>query len=246
MVKFFVVTTAFMITGLLLFLLRLMVRRRRDKGEVVTYWEWIERIGWVVGIFGVLFAVTTVVFPNPGSDTSPPVSDNTEQLSPVKSSPPANAGRAPWDGPQLKEGEVPSILLEEWRRAKNRHACAPIAPQSLGDGAGVQARRASFIGGWGITYEHTRGSFTIAGTGEPAHGGVDGADPWPYHIRWDDRSIVGYGTEGGQYVDGPDATAYLAYLIIPGQDCLYNIKTKQGKRHLEYLLSQLRLVNVPE
>jgi hypothetical protein len=156
-------------------------------------------------------------------------------------------GRASWDGPSLRQDEAPAVLMTEWRKAKNRHTCAPLVPTSLGDGADAQViRRTTFIGGWGIIYKHPRGDFTIAGTGEPAHGGVDGADPWPFHIRWDDGSIAGYGTEGGQYLDGSDVTAYLAYLIIPGQNCLYNIRSELGKRHLEHLLSHLRWVNVSE
>jgi hypothetical protein len=173
---------------------------------------------------------------------------STARPNPSKS-PQANAGRASWNGPHLLESEVPAVLLREWQRAKNRHACTPLAlpPTRFGDGADAQViHRATFIGGWGIIYKHPRGDFTIAGTGEPAHGGVDPADPWPYHIHWNDGSVAGYGTEGGQYSDGPDAANYLAYLIIPGQDCLYNIRTKQGKWHLEYLLDHLKLVNVSE
>jgi hypothetical protein len=100
-----------------------------------------------------------------------------------------------------------------------------------------------FHGGWGITYKHPEGDFTIAGTGVPAYEGIDPIDPWPYHVRWKDGSLVGYGTEGGQYLAEPDAS-YLAYLIVSGQDCLYNISSNLGRQHLEYLLSHLRLVNV--
>lgn len=38
----------------------------------------------------------------------------------------------------------------------------------------------------------------------------------------------------------------LAYLRIPGQDCLYNVWSALGRMHLEQLLAALRFVRVPE
>ncbi|MFB4302625.1 hypothetical protein [Actinomadura sp. NTSP31] len=239
----FVVLIAITVTSVALLILRHIVKRRQNAGDSTTFWQWLERASWVTGSLGTLLAILVLISAS-GSNSSP--DSPTEIPYPAQRSQPVNAGRAPWDAPQLREDEAPKILVHEWRRANNRDDCAPIAPAQLGAGAGAHVRRATFDGGWGITYEDARGDFTIAGTSEPASGGVDPADPWRYHVRWNDGSIVGYGTEGGQYGGGPDSTTYLAYLAIPGQGCLYNISTKLGKGHLEYLLTQLRIVNVSE
>jgi hypothetical protein len=53
-----------------------------------------------------------------------------------------------------------------------------------------------------------------------------------------DGSRVGYGPEGGT---GPN---WLAYVRIPGQDCLYNVWSRQGRAQLEQLLAQLRFVAI--
>jgi len=49
---------------------------------------------------------------------------------------------------------------------------------------------------------------------------------------------VGYGREGGT---GPN---WLAYVRIPGQDCLYNVWSRRGQAHLEELLAELRFVAI--
>ncbi|MEV4072020.1 hypothetical protein [Nonomuraea fuscirosea] len=108
------------------------------------------------------------------------------------------------------------------------------------------ARAAHFEGGWGVTYEAPDGNVTVAGLGLPAIDGVDPRpeDPWPTHRFWDDGSIAGYGINGadGKNASGPDATSYVAFLAIKGQGCLYYIDTERGKRHIEYLLKNIRYV----
>jgi hypothetical protein len=75
----------------------------------------------------------------------------------------------------------------------------------------------------------------VAGTGTSSD--PDSAEyRWPHERRWADGSIAGYGPEGGT---GPNQ---LAYLRIAGQGCLYNVWSRLGREHLEFLLEQLRFV----
>ena len=48
---------------------------------------------------------------------------------------------------------------------------------------------------------------------------------------------AGYGLEG--FTMGPD---WLAYVIVPGQSCLYNVWSSIGQEHLEHLVDHLRVV----
>ena len=66
----------------------------------------------------------------------------------------------------------------------------------------------------------------------------DSYSDWPHLLRWLDGSTAGYGPEGGT---GPNQ---LAYLRIPGQQCLYNVWSNLGPEHLVQLLERLRFVNV--
>jgi hypothetical protein len=160
-------------------------------------------------------------------------------------SPPATPARlaAPWSGDRLAAAAVPTEFVTEWRRAENRATCAPIAPiapASLGEGAGARPRRANFSGGWAVAYDQPglRSAFGVAGTGsrasDPAY------DEWPHRRVWADGSSAGYGPEGGT---GPSD---LAYLRIQGQECLYNVWSLLGRAHLEHLLDSLRFVAVPQ
>ena len=79
-----------------------------------------------------------------------------------------------------------------------------------------------------------RSAFGIAGSGSTPDSTT--YDAWPHKLRWADGSSVGYGPEGGT---GPNQ---LAYLRIHGQQCLYNVWSRLGIAHLEFLISQLRFV----
>lgn len=127
-----------------------------------------------------------------------------------------------------------------WSGAENRARCAALAPASLGDGAGATPRAASFAGGWGVAYDlpALRSAFGIAGTG--ARAAEPSYEEWPYRQEWSDGSSAGYGPEGGT---GPNQ---LAYLRIAGQDCLYNVWSRIGIEQLEFLLSQLRFIEMDE
>jgi hypothetical protein len=140
----------------------------------------------------------------------------------------------PWSAPPISN--VPEVYRTEWARAENRDHCALLAFASLGDGEGATSRRANFSGGWAVAYDtkSVRSAFGIAGTGSKA------SDPayseWAYTRNWGDGNSAGYGPEGGT---GPNQ---LAYLRVTGQDCLYNVWSRLGREHLEFLLEQLRRV----
>ena len=143
---------------------------------------------------------------------------------------------APWSAAPLAASAVPAVYRAEWSNAANRQRCALIAPRALGEGEGATPRAATFSGGWAVAYDrpNLRSAFGVAGTGSRA------SDPayseWPHKRTWFDGSSAEYGPEGGT---GP---SQLAYLRIQGQDCLYNVWSRLGRDHLEYVLDQLRFV----
>lgn len=143
---------------------------------------------------------------------------------------------APWSQPALRRTAVSRHYVDEWRKAGNRDSCAPVAPAALGEGEGATPRPATFSGGWAVAYDRPdlRSAFGVAGAGvradEPSY------YKWPYEKRWADGSIAGYGPEGGT---GPNQ---LAYLRIKGQGCVYNVWSRLGRDHLEFLLEHLRFV----
>ena len=142
----------------------------------------------------------------------------------------------PWQQAVLASSDVPAVLSAEWSKAANRDSCAPLAFAAYGDGEDAVARAATFSGGWGVAWDRPqlRSAFGIAGAGVSAWEG--GSYAWPDTIAWSDGSSAGYGPEGGT---GPNQ---LAYVRIRGQQCLYNVWSRLGREHLEYLLSQLRFV----
>ena len=149
---------------------------------------------------------------------------------------------APWSEPALAPQAVPAIYLEVWQRAANRARCALLAPARI-DPALQQratARAATFSGGWAVAYDlaETRSAFGIAGTGASAWA-PDVYDRWPRKRDFADGSHVGYGPEDASAVN------WLAYVRIPGQECLYNVWSRRGQAHLEELLGQLRFVSPP-
>ena len=157
-------------------------------------------------------------------------------LAACATAPPPNP--PPWRSAPLRATDVPAVYAEQWRRAENRTTCAILAPGNLGEaGAGATPRAATFSGGWGVAYDlpNVRSAFGIAGAGvrvdSPSY-----AD-WPHTREWFDGSRAEYGPEGGT---GPNQ---LAYVKVQGQDCLYNVWSRLGREHLEYLIGQLRFVD---
>lgn len=179
-------------------------------------------------VLGALLAACTN--PPPGDQGAPPP-EPTDSVPQTAGAPPA-----PWAGAALTAGEVPTAYAEQWRQAENRAGCALIAPRALGAGEGATPRAATFSGGWAVAYDQPdlRSAFGVAGAGVAADG-PSYAD-WPHARAWADGSSASYGPEGGT---GPNQ---LAYLRIAGQQCLYNIWSRLGVEHLEFLLEQLRFV----
>ncbi|HEX6598251.1 MAG TPA: hypothetical protein VF034_02945 [Gemmatimonadaceae bacterium] len=163
--------------------------------------------------------------------------------SPSSPSSPVPDERAPasWSNARLAVAAVPEVYVSAWRAAENRKHCALLAPARLSPDVEGEARprAATFSGGWGVAYDlpSQRSAFGVAGTGASAWSG-DVYDQWPERRVYADGSRVGYGPEGGT---GPN---WLAYVRIPGQDCLYNVWSRRGQADLERLLGELRFVAV--
>ena len=72
---------------------------------------------------------------------------------------------------------------------------------------------------------------------------------WPSVIDYTDGSVVGYGPEGSisggveapQTVEGNSPTQ-LAYLMVAGQECLYNVWSRRSEVELLAVISSLRFV----
>jgi hypothetical protein len=113
-------------------------------------------------------------------------------------------------------------------------------PSSTAVLSGAVSRTATFSGGWGVAYDlpDLRSAFGVAGTGSSAWS-PDVYSSWPRRMAWADGSEVGYGPEAGAEPN------WLAYLKIPGQDCLYNVWSRRGPAHLEQVLVSLRRVAIP-
>ncbi len=173
---------------------------------------------------------------------------------PIPAKPAAPAAKPP-AAPLLGQ----SIVLAEWRKAANRATCAPLALQSDVKTDG-KPRPATFSGGWAVAFDQPdrRSAYGFAGVGALPEDRQDFAvhvdrlaRQWPYVRRWDAGqnlpagSIAGYGLEGAKdYPPGSSGFGQqsVAYLRIPGQQCLYNVWSKLSRDHLELLLDQLALL----
>lgn len=133
---------------------------------------------------------------------------------------------------------LPRVLVDEWKKADNRASCAPVWFDALGEAAGATVRRRMFAGGWGVSL--VRGGRVVAGV---AGAGVVADDHdvtrWKLRRTLPGGARAGYGLEGDTI--GPD---WLAYVVVPGQRCLYNVWSYAGRAHLEFLLDHLRVVPV--
>ena len=77
----------------------------------------------------------------------------------------------------------------------------------------------------------------IAGAG--VEGSPENLEKWPYHKQIPGGIRAGYGLEG--VTMGP---GWLAYVLVPGQGCLYNVWSHVSREQLEEILDGLRLVRV--
>jgi hypothetical protein len=151
----------------------------------------------------------------------------------------SNAAPPPWARAPMSPTSRASarIAVAEWRKAENRRTCRPLGFADVGaEGRSARSRRANFAGGWAVAFDlpNRRSAFGIAGAG--VEGSLDDVDRWPDRIDWSDSSAAGFGLEGDI---GPN---HLAYLVIDGQGCLYNVWSSFGEDHLRYLLRNIRFI----
>ena len=181
-----------------------------------------------------------------------PTATRAAQLDP----PPPAATAKPQPEPPT-ELAAESFVLAEWRKAENRSSCAPISFTRTG--ASGEPRRANFSGGWAVAWDQpgTRSAFGIAGTGllpddptDPKSQRARLAAQWPYFRdlpALPKPSFAGYGVEGaGDYpADNQSGRGVnsLAYVRVAGQACDYNVWSRLGRRHLESLLAEMRLID---
>ncbi len=156
-----------------------------------------------------------------------------------------------------------TIALREWRVAQNRAGCAPLALASNG-GVPAKVRRAHFGAGWGVAFDtpKVRSAYGFAGVGLLDKDSLPQADKraalanqWPYTRELGRAgglppgSFAGYGLEGAERYapSNPQGLRQhsLAYVRIPGQDCMYNVWSRISRAHLEHILDSLRLVPAP-
>jgi hypothetical protein len=186
------------------------------------------------------------VTPTAPTTSEPPVAAPAPMPEPMPEIP------APWSGPKLTGADA-QVVVAEWKKAKNRKTCAALAFAEVGDAAAsAKPRKATFVGGWAVAWDKKglpgtdakgypcatcgRSVYGVAGTGGDAAGAP--LDNFPYQLTFSDGSKAAYGPQSQPA--GKDA--FLAFLVIPGQSCLYNVWTELGQDHLELLLKSLRLV----
>lgn len=183
-------------------------------------------------------AVAPASRPSPAGSTAP-ASKPAPAATLSSSAKPAGAQRAPWDAAPVAASAVPAVYLAEWKKAKNRARCAPLALVGGEKKPGVTVRRANFSDGWAVAYDlpGQRSAYGVAGTGLD----LDGKGyPFPNSLTFADGSSAHYGLSGGT---GP---GYIAYVEVAGQRCLYNVWADVGgQERLEELLRSLRLVQTP-
>ena len=146
---------------------------------------------------------------------------------------------ASWSQPPINSSQTDAVYRQEWLKAESRDLCPILAlpKQSSAHLNGHKVRRANFYGGWGVAYDlpKTRSAYGVANAGTADFEGL--YNNWEYNVSYRDGSRVGYGREGG------DPTGnWLAYIVIPKNNCFYNVWSSQSKMHLEQIMADLRLV----
>lgn len=162
----------------------------------------------------------------------------------------APAPAAPWSAEHLAQPAAPRALLQAWHRAENHGWCAPLAPTTLGAGQGARARSGAYAGGWSLEFDQHgsagmtaagevcetcgRGSFGIAGTAMSAEEAED--------LVGATATVL---ADGGRIdvQSNPEDPAAVATIVVPGQDCVYQVWTFLGRAHLDELVASLRLVD---
>ncbi len=162
----------------------------------------------------------------------------------------APAAAAPWGAEHLAADAAPRQLLQAWGRAENQGWCAPLAPATLGAGQGARARAGAAPGGWSLEYDR-RGTAGIGADGglcETCGRGAFGVTGTAMSAE-DAEDLLGAGAtvlaDGGRIdvQSGSDDPAAVATLVVPGQDCVYQVWSFLGRPHLDELVASLRLVD---
>ncbi|MFM6932511.1 MAG: hypothetical protein ACKOUT_09745 [Novosphingobium sp.] len=172
--------------------------------------------------------------------------------------PPEHVGPEPSATPTVPDPAAVALTLHEWRLSQSPKLCGPLAFKQTGD-TSARVRRAEFSGGWGVAYDTptTRSAYGVAGPGVigtdrfgPARQRARLARQWPLFRELDQfpaPSFAGYGVEGASAypkdnLDGRGLNS-VAYLRVRGQTCTYNVWSRLGRAHLEFLLENLVLID---
>jgi hypothetical protein len=157
---------------------------------------------------------------------------------------------APWGAEHLASQAAPRPLLQAWTRADNQGWCAPLAPATLGAGEGARPRVGSAPGGWSLEFDR-RGAAGIGANGEvctTCGRGAFGITGTAMSAE-DAEDLLGPGAtvfaDGGR-IDvqaNADEPAAVATVVVPGQDCVYQVWSFLGREHLDELVAGLRLVD---
>ena len=146
---------------------------------------------------------------------------------------------ASWAEPAIDSSQIDAVYRQEWLKAESRSVCTILAlpKQSAAHLDGHTSRRANFSGGWGVAYDlpKLRSAYGVANAGTSSADGM--FNKWEYNVRYQDGSWVGYGREGGN-----PTGKWLAYILIPKNNCFYNVWSAQSKTHLEQMIADLRMV----
>lgn len=147
---------------------------------------------------------------------------------------------ASWTQSTINSNQTDAIYRQEWLKAESKNLCPILAlpKNSLAHLSGHTARRANFSSGWGVAYDlpKLRSAYGVAnaGTTSPNELFTD----WDYNVVYRDGSRVSYGREGGNPTGN-----WLAYIVIPRNNCFYNVWSVQSKAHLEQMIVDLRMVS---
>lgn len=190
----------------------------------------------------------------PGSPGDPAATASPDPTIP----PPDHVGPEPSAPALVPDPAAVALTLHEWRRSDRPKQCGPLAFKQTGDES-ARVRRANFSGGWGVAYDtpEIRSAYGVAGPGVigndrlgPLQQRARLARQWPYLRELDQfprPSFAGYGVEGASAYprDNPDGRGLnsVAYVRVRGQTCTYNVWSRLGRAHLEFLLENLVLID---
>ena len=162
----------------------------------------------------------------------------------------APAPVAPWSAAHLAQPAAPRALLQAWHRSENHGWCAPLAPTTLGAGEGARARSGAYAGGWSLEFDQRgaagmtaggdvcetcgRGTFGVAGTAMSADEAED--------LVGGTATVLADGGRIDVQASSEDPAA-VATIVVPGQDCVYQVWSFLGRAHLDTLVASLRLVD---